>query len=263
MKRFTDTETFDDRWFQSLPLAHKCFWKYVTEKCDSTGVWKENLPLAEFLIGESLTHESLLKDFEGRIEVHRDGYWFLPKFIPFQYGMLKETCNPHKSILKLLRKHLENGVIPLGFVKDNVTLPTTLLGNLPSRLQEQEQEEEQVKDNTSLEQDSEIPPKHSDPETTPWGMTLPQIIEVASQMSVASDVAEAWWHSRAGNDPVWTQSRATGSSSRITAQNYRSNLKSFANIYAQNNQGKNRPGRKGGIDNYEPASEWDQPLVQK
>lgn len=157
-KRFTDTETFDDPWFQELTIEHKCFWKFITEKCDTTGMWKENLRLASFLIGCDLQADSILEAFEGRIHVEKEGYWFLPDFIEFQYGTLSEKCNPHKPILKLLARHIEKGRIPQAFSKGipypSATLPDTLPTRVSTTLEVQEKEKEKVQEKEEVQEDA-------------------------------------------------------------------------------------------------------------
>lgn len=102
MKRFTDTEKWADPWFRKLTLTHKLLWDYICSKCDIAGVWKPDLELASFCIGNDLCAESALKDFEGRVEVLPSGRWLIVKFIPFQYGELSPDCRPHQAVIKLL-----------------------------------------------------------------------------------------------------------------------------------------------------------------
>ena len=52
MKRFSDTEKWDDRFFCEMPDVFKLFYLFLLDKCDNVGVWKVNKPLVEFFIGE-------------------------------------------------------------------------------------------------------------------------------------------------------------------------------------------------------------------
>jgi hypothetical protein len=104
-KRFTDSNKWKDTWFQDLPTKYKLFWIYLLDECDHAGLWKPNLRLAIFLIGEDFKEDDLIAQFNGRIEVTSKGYWFVKKFIDFQYGELSESSKPHQSVLKTLKNH--------------------------------------------------------------------------------------------------------------------------------------------------------------
>ncbi len=105
MKRFTETNQWDKEWFQNLPAPYKLFWKYINDKCDASGVWKVNIRLACFQIGETVTIEEALRVFPPRLEDIGDGRWFLVGFITFQYGTLSEHCAPHRRVIQLIDNH--------------------------------------------------------------------------------------------------------------------------------------------------------------
>ncbi len=104
-KRFTSTDKWKDTWFQSLPLKYKCFWIYLLDECDNSGVWKPNISLAQFQIGEPFEEIEIKRTLADRIEVLSSGYWFISKFIEFQYGELSPDCKPHQSVIKQLKTH--------------------------------------------------------------------------------------------------------------------------------------------------------------
>jgi len=66
-KRFTENGKWEDTWFRNLPPVSKLFWLFVVDKCDIAGFWEIDWDLASFFIG-SKVDESILKDFEGRLE---------------------------------------------------------------------------------------------------------------------------------------------------------------------------------------------------
>lgn len=104
-KRFTHTDKWKDVWFQSLPLKYKLFWLYLLDECDNSGVWKPNMGLAQFQIGEPFEEVELRRILADRIEILPSGYWFISKFIDFQYGELSPASKPHASVLWLLTRH--------------------------------------------------------------------------------------------------------------------------------------------------------------
>lgn len=101
-KRFTDTNKWKDSWFQDLPSKYKLFWVYLLDECDNAGVWKPNIRLASFQIGEPFEEGELRRVFGDRVDFTDKGYWFIPKFINFQYGDLSESCKPHIPVIKKL-----------------------------------------------------------------------------------------------------------------------------------------------------------------
>lgn len=104
-KRFTDSNKWKDSWFQDLPTKYKLFWIYLLDECDAAGIWKPNIRLACFQIGEPFEESEVKRVFSDRIEITEDGYWFVKKFIQFQYGELSRTSKPHLSVIKILEKH--------------------------------------------------------------------------------------------------------------------------------------------------------------
>lgn len=129
-KRFTDTGKWKDSWFQDLPAKYKLFWIYILDECDHAGIYKPNIRLASFQIGEHFEEIEIKRILADRIEILGGGYWFIKKFIEFQYGELSAESRPHASIIRTLKNHQIKG-----YVKGIHTL------------KEQEQEQDKEKDN--------------------------------------------------------------------------------------------------------------------
>lgn len=105
VKRFTDTEKWSDPWYRKLSLLHKLLWDYICSRCDLAGVWKPDLELASFCIGEPIDEAQAIQALGHRIQILPGGNWFIPKFIPFQYGPLHEDCRPHQAVIRALQDH--------------------------------------------------------------------------------------------------------------------------------------------------------------
>lgn len=84
-KRFTDTDRWDDEWFQNLPALMKLLACYLWDHLDHAGIWKQNKALAEFKLKAQFDWDSVPSTFEKRI-FFRGDYWFIPKFMTKQYG---------------------------------------------------------------------------------------------------------------------------------------------------------------------------------
>ena len=108
-KRFIDTKIWDKAWFRKLSTKNKLVWIYLLGKCDHAGIWDADWELAEFIIGEPISYEGLPDVIKQKMEpIKGEEQFFIPSFIDFQYGELKEHSKPHMSVLKRLNeKHLE------------------------------------------------------------------------------------------------------------------------------------------------------------
>jgi hypothetical protein len=103
-KRFTDSAKWDDPWFAELPSKYKLFYLYLLDECDHAGVWKVNFRKANFMIGETLEQAEVLRYMSDRVKRVDEAYWFVSKFIKFQYGGLKND-NVGISVQSILKKH--------------------------------------------------------------------------------------------------------------------------------------------------------------
>lgn len=101
-KRFIDTGIFDDPWFMELSKDGKITWFYLITKCDHAGIIQINEKLFKVQTGVnswSTVHEEL----GNRCQRVRDNYYFIPKFIYFQYpGFPKSGVNQQSGAIKRL-----------------------------------------------------------------------------------------------------------------------------------------------------------------
>lgn len=91
-KRFSDTEKWSDPWFSELTPELKLLWLYILDSCDHAGIWNVNQKLAEFKMGITPPWgdggDKIPEGFRQRVfgSPKNPGYWFIPKFLSFQYG---------------------------------------------------------------------------------------------------------------------------------------------------------------------------------
>ena len=105
-KRFTDNEKWKDAWFMDLPSKYKLFWLYILDDCDHSGVWKINFKVAQFMVGEHLEMSEVKRYLKDRIIEVDNEYWFVIKFLKFQYPHgLKSNVKAQKSVINLLSKY--------------------------------------------------------------------------------------------------------------------------------------------------------------
>ncbi len=103
-KRYTDSLKWDDPFFLDLPNHYKMLWMFLLDKCDHAGIYKLNPKMAHFCLDYKHDWKDVLIVFKDRIQVLGPGKWFIPKFVRFQYGPLKESNRVHDSIIKILKK---------------------------------------------------------------------------------------------------------------------------------------------------------------
>ena len=102
-KRFIDTKIWDKAWFRKLTTKNKLVWIYLLGKCDHAGIWDADWELAEFIIGETVTYDELPDVIKDKMKyIDGEEQYFIPSFVDFQYGALKENSKPHQSVIKRL-----------------------------------------------------------------------------------------------------------------------------------------------------------------
>lgn len=123
-KRFTDNEKWKDAWFMDLQAKYKLFWLYLLDECNHAGVWKVNFKVASFYIGDHLEYSEVVRVLKERITILDDNYWYIKKFIKYQYKCEIQELNiknkAHLSVIKLLNEYKQFKPLtrPLLGVKD-------------------------------------------------------------------------------------------------------------------------------------------------
>jgi hypothetical protein len=107
-KRFFSTNIHKDSWIMEMPINYRFFWVYLLAACDNAGIWEVNFKEANLYCDE-IDPVECEKLFKSRIQKIRNGqYWFIPKFIFFQYGdKLKSKVAAQASVIKGLMRFEE------------------------------------------------------------------------------------------------------------------------------------------------------------
>ena len=105
-KRFTDNEKWKKSFFKSLSTVDKLFFLYILDECDHAGIWHVEPDIAALRIGNEIDIEKSKNEFGKHIYEFDSGEkWFIPFFVEFQYGLLNNNVNAHKSVINKLKKY--------------------------------------------------------------------------------------------------------------------------------------------------------------
>lgn len=152
-KRFVDSNKYKKRFIRNLPSAYKIFWDYIICNCDNAGIWHVDFDVARVETGEKSLNEKKAKELfkEKIISFDNDEKWFIPSFIDFQYGKLKEDAisKPLQSVIKQLKNYnlwevylnIYNSVSK-GYAKGLDTAVDALIYTHASTVKEQEEEKD-------------------------------------------------------------------------------------------------------------------------
>lgn len=121
-KRFVDSKIWDKKWFRKLAPEMKCAWFYLINRCDAAGIWEVDEELMSVFIGQKIELQTLIKSFDGKLEVVGQDKIWLVDFCDFQYGELKENYNPHVPVIKSLKKYNLISRVGQGLVKTSPSL---------------------------------------------------------------------------------------------------------------------------------------------
>lgn len=93
---------FDDTWFMDLSKDAKIAWIYLITKCDHAGIIEINERLFKVQTGVN-SWSTVHNELGNRLYNLRDMYFFIPKFIQFQYpGFPKSNVNQQTGAIKRL-----------------------------------------------------------------------------------------------------------------------------------------------------------------
>lgn len=108
-KRFTDTKKWNDDWYISLSNDYRIIWQWLLDNCNHAGFCKRSIGLINLMCRTNITEKEFIDSMDGRVIVHND-YWFIPKFIKFQYSTLL-SCKP--AIISVVKELFEQNCIDL------------------------------------------------------------------------------------------------------------------------------------------------------
>tara|TARA_R100000655_G_scaffold7920_4_gene21118 strand:+ start:1668 stop:2357 length:690 start_codon:yes stop_codon:yes gene_type:complete len=102
-KRFIDTKMWDKSWYRKLSPEAKLLWVYILTKCDHAGILDGDWEAASFFIGYNISeYEEIPPEIKNKMIPIDDDQYFIPSFVDYQYGLLKENSKPHLSVIKRL-----------------------------------------------------------------------------------------------------------------------------------------------------------------
>lgn len=110
MKRFTETNKWDDKWFRGLSPAHKLIYLFMLDVCDHAGFWEIDIEGAAFktrLPSDKISpiFEGLNKSQEGlsKVLIKRGGYVWIKDFLSDQNNLpLNPLNNSHKKAMSCI-----------------------------------------------------------------------------------------------------------------------------------------------------------------
>ena len=116
MKRFAESDRFDDRWYSRLLTDAKIIFEFLCASCDHGGIWDCNFELATFKIGFHRCTPPRIIDWDLMLEELNSGKrspavirlpggekWWVTGFVAFQYGPAKlRKIPPHIPIFRAL-----------------------------------------------------------------------------------------------------------------------------------------------------------------
>ncbi|OQB12816.1 MAG: hypothetical protein BWY15_02110 [Firmicutes bacterium ADurb.Bin193] len=107
-KRFTDTEKWRDEWWGSLNNDYRMIWLYLVDSCSIAGIWKKDFRGLNFNCNTNISESDFVKALNGRV-VDKGNYFFIPKFLQFQYPKGLNSNKP--AILAVVKELKQNNLI--------------------------------------------------------------------------------------------------------------------------------------------------------
>lgn len=141
-KRLTDSNKWNDNWFNELSAEMKLVWIYILDTCDHAGVYKVSFKSIRFYTGTKATENEIIECLKERIYIVDNGNkWFIPKFITFQYKnffvsnapVIKSArellishniIQPNDNVLPIITKELYKGYLTIDKGLDNDYITT-------------------------------------------------------------------------------------------------------------------------------------------
>lgn len=127
MKRFTETQKWDDPWFRELAGSHKLVFLYILDRCNNAGFWEVDLAALAFHTKLEPKHfEGAFKALERGLQGASSWVW-VRNFLRHQKNDELNPANPaHRQIIALLKDQAER------FPDSKSLLPKGATKGLPS-----------------------------------------------------------------------------------------------------------------------------------
>jgi hypothetical protein len=189
-KRFTDTEKWKDDWFLSLSNDYRIVWQWLLDNCNHAGICKPSINLLNMMCNTKITDEVLFEVFKDRL-LNFNSFWFIPKFLKFQYGSLNSKKPAVISVIKELVKHNLIHLIEELLDNDYETI-TESLPNDYNIIKDKDKDKDKVKDvlvlngKKFLNTDFEILPEQ-------YILSSIQQIKLQKQQTITADVINQMW----------------------------------------------------------------------
>lgn len=108
MKRFAETNKWDDPWFRSLAGAHKLIFLYVIDRCDNAGFWEVDEEALAFHTKLEKRHiEGAWKALERGL-LGASGWVWVRTFLRHQKNENLNPENPaHRQVISLIQDQSE------------------------------------------------------------------------------------------------------------------------------------------------------------
>lgn len=123
MKRFTESQKWDDPWFRELAGSHKLVFLYILDRCNNAGFWEvDQAALAFHTKLEPKHFEGAFKALERGLQ-GASGWVWVKNFLKHQKNDQLNPANPaHRQIIALLKDQAERfpdskSLLPKGATK--------------------------------------------------------------------------------------------------------------------------------------------------
>ena len=123
MKRFTETQKWDDPWFREIHGSHKLVFLYILDRCNNAGFWEVDLSALAFHTKLEPKHfEGAFKALERGLQ-GASGWVWVRNFLKHQKNDSLNAANPaHRQIIALLKDQAERfpdskSLLPKGATK--------------------------------------------------------------------------------------------------------------------------------------------------
>lgn len=123
MKRFTESQKWDDPWFRELAGSHKLVFLYILDRCNNAGFWEvDEAALAFHTKLEPKHFEGAFKALERGLQ-GASGWVWVKNFLKHQKNDQLNPANPaHRQIIALLKDQAERfpdskSLLPKGATK--------------------------------------------------------------------------------------------------------------------------------------------------